>query len=83
MTHEDLEELVALERKASPAPYYALFANDDLCTNATFVTKNPSTGRVTSSHGSDWQADHVIADCVVQSPRAATSDDKCWDENAV
>lgn len=53
MTRGDFEELVAIEQKASPAPWHVLLANDDLCMNATLVIKNPSTGRVTSSHGSD------------------------------
>ena len=80
MTEDDLCELATLDGTASAAPWHIAFANDAACMSATFVTKNPSVGRIYEPYGDPTAPEDVIAACLVS--EIASADDCRWDENA-
>jgi hypothetical protein len=73
-----LDALAQLDRSASKAPWRVDTLDDDACMSMLAVT----SGRVATFGNKDWEPEHVIAACLVQSPPYVTPEDRRWSENA-
>ncbi len=81
MNEKRIDEIAALERAASAAPWHVTELSDDVGMSAVTITKNPTTSREYSAFP-DWIAEDVVAACLVQSPPLANVDDRRSHENA-
>jgi hypothetical protein len=80
MESEFLDALEKLDQAASKAPWFVEQLDDEVCMGLVAVANRQPP--VTPLGGRDWQGDHVIAACLVQSPPYVVPADDRWAENA-
>lgn len=80
MEPEFPDTLGRLDLTASQAPWYVDQLDDEDCMRLVAVTnRDPATMTLA---GKDWDAEQVIAACLVQSPSYVSPADTRWNENA-
>jgi hypothetical protein len=82
MTLEELEALQALERTASPGPWYVRQLDDEMRMGAIAVSTHPDTGANEDMRSGTWPGSQVVAACLVQSPPYVVPGDDRHEENA-
>ena len=82
MTEAEIEALAALERAATPGPWYVRYLDDDHCMNAIGIATTPDTGRHEDMAAFDWPEPELLAATLIQAPPYVVSADQLWHENA-
>ncbi len=66
----------ALAEKATPGPWFAIHADDEMCTNASYVATKDEDASPEEAYR------HIVALTLYQAKRVACHEDERWDENA-
>jgi hypothetical protein len=82
MKLEDLNRLEALDKAATPGPWYVRQLDDDMCQGAVAISCKPDDGMVPSMRAGNWPGHEIIAACLIQSPPYAVVDDDKFEDNA-
>ena len=82
MTNDDLDRLDELHRKASSAPWFVRWLDDEYCQTAVAVSTKPDTGAHESMRADEWPGEEIVAATLVQQPAYVVPLDQLWDENA-
>ena len=77
----DLESLDALDRAATPGPWFVRAMDDDLCMGAVAISTEPNTSG-DNDQLSDYEFHGVIAATLIQHPEYILPKDRRWDQNA-
>lgn len=75
-TTESLLARQALAEKATPGPWFAIHADDEMCTNASYVATKDEDASPEEAYR------HIVALTLYQAKRVACHEDERWDENA-
>ena len=75
-TTESLLARQALAGKATPGPWFAIHADDEMCTNASYVATKDEDASPEEAYR------HIVALTLYQAKRVACHEDERWDENA-
>ncbi len=82
MTRDDLERLIALESRASAAPWHVLHLDDDMRMGAVAVSRSPEAPDGQNMRAGTWPGADIVAACLIQSPPYAVTSDDRFEENA-
>ena len=75
-TTESLLARQALAEKATPGPWFAIHADDEMCTNASYAATKDEDASPEEAYR------HIVALTLYQAKRVACHEDERWDENA-
>ena len=79
-SHQELENLLELARKATARPWYVRSLDDSHAMNMIAISTTPDTGR--GERWPDFNHNEIVAATLVQEPRYVDVGDGRWSENA-